>query len=111
MQKEKKNKYVPKEEDESLQELYRLRDDKAKELESEKSQIKQFLRRNRITVPKELEKSSMGWGKAFILWLENVEITLLKRKTLDLMLEEYKWHRQRLLMLTQEIEELESSGK
>jgi hypothetical protein len=59
------------------------------------------------------------WGKAFIIWLENVEITHLKRKTLDMMLEEYKWHRQRLLMFTmelrknmatdQETEELESS--
>jgi hypothetical protein len=40
MQKNKVNKYVPKEDDESLLELYRLREDKAKKMECVKSQIK-----------------------------------------------------------------------
>lgn len=89
--------YVPTEEEESLRELYRLREDRVKKLGREKSQIKHFLHRNGIIVPKELEKASVYWSKAFVTWLENVETTQFKRRTLDLMLEEYKCYRQRLL--------------
>ena len=98
--------YVPTEEEESLRELYRLREDRVKKLGREKSQIKHFLHRNGIIVPKELEKASVYWSKAFVTWLENVETTQFKRRTLDLMLEEYKCYRQRLLSVTMELRKI-----
>lgn len=98
--------YVPTEDEESLREMYRHREDCVKKLGREKSQIKHFLHRNGIPIPKELERPSVNWSNPFVIWLENVETTPLKRRTLDLMIEEYKWLRQRLLSVTLELRKI-----
>ena len=98
--------YVPTEDEESLREMYRHREDCVKKLGREKSQIKHYLHRNGISIPKELERPSVNWSKPFVTWLENVETTPLKRRTLDFMIEEYKWLRQRLLSVTLELRKI-----
>ena len=99
--------YVPTEEDNSIKEYIRMRDDQKLMLKKIKQQILSFILRQ----GKKFEGGKTYWTIAHLKWLKSLELSGLDKETLSEYLITYDYLVEKIERLDQRIEELASGEK